>query len=265
MAELDERTRRDLVRLRDRAAPSGDVTDRVLAKLEAQLGGSDGDGDGGEGLDPGLVESSVGRGVDVAFAAKVVAATVGLTGAGLLALKLAAVVIAGVSPESKGTVVEARAQPERELDSSPSTAEPEHEAGPAPEQATPEPASEVADGPTELSIQGEASTGKAAAKPTPDDTDTLAAELALLESARATMDPYARLELLERHLEGYPAGTLAAERDLLRVTANCELGRSEDARELAEAFVSQHPRTPFRARLRSACPELDLPAEEKSN
>jgi hypothetical protein len=83
----------------------------------------------------------------------------------------------------------------------------------------------------------------------------------LLEQARTTDDLAERLELLEDHRARFASGIMAAERDSLRVATLCELDRIAEARVVAEEFLSHHPRSPLRLRMRSACPELDILAE----
>ena len=87
MAQLDEQTRHDLARLRDRGAPSELARQRMFAALELQLGpgGSDdpsGDGSPSAGTEPGIDLPRL------AWAAKVVGGTATLTATGLVALRV---------------------------------------------------------------------------------------------------------------------------------------------------------------------------------
>src|SRR5690242_10587162 len=97
MLELDDITRR---RLSQRYGPTPAAQDRVLEQLRGTLGGPLGPGTagGGEGVP---VSGGTGQAV---WVAKICAATAGLTGAGLLVLKLGASVLSG-SDESAPVVV----------------------------------------------------------------------------------------------------------------------------------------------------------------
>jgi type IV secretory pathway VirB10-like protein len=87
---------------------------------------------------------------------------------------------------------------------------------------------------------------------------TLAAELRLLSRANAAMRAgrYAdALDVLAQHAREFEAGQLAPEREYKRALALCELGRGEQARAAADAFVREHPRSPLRAKAMDVCRE----------
>lgn len=87
---------------------------------------------------------------------------------------------------------------------------------------------------------------------------TLAAELRLLSRANAAMRAgrYAEaLDVLAQHARDFEAGQLAPEREYKRALALCELGRAEQARAVADAFVREHPRSPLRAKATDVCRE----------
>lgn len=73
--------------------------------------------------------------------------------------------------------------------------------------------------------------------------DRLAAEVALLEQARALLeqDPRAALERLDAHARDFGHGSLAAEREVLAVDALRRSGRAQAARERAVAFLMRFP------------------------
>ena len=239
MDQLDERTLRDLARLRDREAPSAAAKQRMFAALELQLGGGPDGGDGGSLGDGGATSG-------FAWAAKVIGATAGLTVGGLVAIRAGVEVVRALSgaPEphdrSAEHVVIATTTVERD----------EPEAAP-PEVITDEVELEAA---PPIARPNAPAIATAKNKPTP--ADTLAAELALLEAAHAAADPAASLIELERHLARFPRGELADERELLRIEALCRLDRLADARALAERFVAEHPNSALRRRISSACPAL---------
>lgn len=71
-------------------------------------------------------------------------------------------------------------------------------------------------------------------------------------SARRRGDPYRAIETFEEHRRRYPNGTLADEREVERIITLSILGRHNEARLAARAFVSSKPRSPLAARLREA-------------
>jgi hypothetical protein len=98
-----------------------------------------------------------------------------------------------------------------------------------------------------------------AATPAPDKTaaapvaPSLAAELALLESARRALragDAQGALDRLDRHSSEAPSSSLGAEATLLRLEALQKLGRTRDASTLAADFVAVNPNNPLSDRAR---------------
>jgi hypothetical protein len=91
---------------------------------------------------------------------------------------------------------------------------------------------------------------------TPVGATSLAEETRLLHAAQrelASKHAVAALELLDEHAVRFPGGALAEERSAARVLALCALGRSAEARRVAEAFVSSSPQSPLVPRLRGSC------------
>lgn len=81
---------------------------------------------------------------------------------------------------------------------------------------------------------------------------TLAEEVALMGEARAALargDATAALAALDRHADRFPHGTLASERDVVRITALCDAGRDGEARIAAAAAGTR----PAVARALSRC------------
>jgi hypothetical protein len=253
MAQLDERTRRDLARLRDRVAPSEAAKRRMYASLEAQLGG-----DGGGDDDPGGELSGDGGAGHGVWVAKVVGATAGLTAGGLVALRLGVELVRALSGAPQSDARQEHA-PEQQVEL---TSAPERDE--EPELATFEAA------PPEPAPPGEATEPSRPTKRQSDavphqrpaaDGSTLAAEIAMLEAAHGAQDPAAALIVLERHLAQFPSGELADERELLRVETLCRLDRLTEARALAERFSSERPGSALRQRIASACPASAEPQE----
>jgi hypothetical protein len=78
------------------------------------------------------------------------------------------------------------------------------------------------------------------------DADVYAAELGLLQHARASVAAgrfSAALDSVSEHERRFPAGRLREERDALRVKALAGLGRGDDASAAAERFRARYPRS----------------------
>lgn len=73
------------------------------------------------------------------------------------------------------------------------------------------------------------------------------------ETAIDTGDGITALRALDDHGKTYPDGILAGRRDVLRVIATCTVGRVPAAREQAEKYLAEHPRSTEAARIRRVC------------
>lgn len=127
---------------------------------------------------------------------------------------------------------------------------------PAASASAPHPAREVrprADAPTTAPDV----TGAHAEEPAPSNgTATLDAELALVRRARAALNdgrPKEALAALDEHASRFPNGVLAEDRAAQRVLALCALARTDAAREEAQRFFLDYPRSPHVAAIRSSC------------
>ncbi|WP_434427357.1 RNA polymerase sigma factor [Nannocystis pusilla] len=92
-------------------------------------------------------------------------------------------------------------------------------------------------------LPGQRPTPPSASKP-----DRLAAEVALLDEARARLDegaPAAALALLGTHASEFPRSALVDAREAARVEALCGLDRSAEAEALARRLVALHPASPL--------------------
>lgn len=244
--QLDPHTR-EALRALDQPPPG--VEDRLFAAILRTTGGGggdggDGDGGGGSQLPIGGTESGL------AYAAKVVGATLGLTAAGFALVAASAVGVRSLrgTPERASAAITSPADvagprtddtPEVPAPTQPEPAitdPPEPASGPLGRASTPtrEPSGET--------------TSNAAASPAP----TLEAELALLEVARSAAPP-AALAALERHRVEFEHGMLADEREVLRVETLCALGRASEAEAIASAFLAAHPSSPLRSRIEAVC------------
>lgn len=95
------------------------------------------------------------------------------------------------------------------------------------------------------------SSGTKAARQTADEVTN---ELALLQSAQAALAarPRQAFQLTQEHRKLYPKGEFAQERDALAIQALMRAGETENARNLAEAFIRSYPGSPNAHRFREA-------------
>lgn len=254
MAEHDPRIEARMTRsvelLRARREPREGAEDRILAQLEATVGGTP-DGGGSDGAGPQAGAGSGGAGAGPLYAAKIVLATATLTALGLGALRLGAVLL---SPSPA-----ASPPPSARAEAPPSASEPAK----APVDAAP-PSEPLAGEPEPPPAEVQPET-KASANPrtppedsgTPADADAVAAELALIEAARAAEGPRAVIEQLEAHAREFPEGLLVDERELLWTLADCERGQLDAATTRARSFIKRRPSSPLVDRMLHACPELE--------
>lgn len=92
--------------------------------------------------------------------------------------------------------------------------------------------------------------------PRVDDLPDIGAEASLIAAARrelAAGKPEQALERLAEHESGFASGMLSEERRALRVVALCNLGRRDEARQIADAFLREAPRSPLVPRIRKSC------------
>jgi hypothetical protein len=104
----------------------------------------------------------------------------------------------------------------------------------------PEPTLAVAPSPTAAVVES------------PAPQPSLAKELAVLDEARKALgsDPARALALVDQHDKGFPGGALGQEATVLRIDALARLGRTGEAKTLAQTFVAAHPDSPNAARVR---------------
>jgi hypothetical protein len=83
----------------------------------------------------------------------------------------------------------------------------------------------------------------------PPTTSTLADERALVEGARTALlrgRASDALSLAQKHERSFPNGGLAEDRDFLVLSALRDLGRSEESRAKAAAFLARYPKSALR-------------------
>jgi hypothetical protein len=100
------------------------------------------------------------------------------------------------------------------------------------------------------------SRGTARPRPAEEKEDLVAEEVALLGEARTALgagEANKAIKLLARHRKRFPNGLLANERDVSWITALCVLGRVDEARTKAQAFLRAHGSSPHAAKVRASC------------
>jgi len=103
----------------------------------------------------------------------------------------------------------------------------------------------------------------------PTSTGAAAAELeesALVGSIDAALrhgDAEGALQLAADHQRRFPQGALSEEREGARVVARCMSARSPGASDAAATFLSQHPRSPMRARIVATCGGASEPSTRR--
>ncbi|MEJ7601708.1 MAG: hypothetical protein WKG01_27650 [Kofleriaceae bacterium] len=96
--------------------------------------------------------------------------------------------------------------------------------------------------------------------PAPIDARRLAAEVAVLDRARAALkgrDPAAALTVLDEHRREFAEGALVAEAEVVRLEALIQAGRKADARDQARSFLERFPSSPLVRRVRSLVERLE--------
>lgn len=270
MTELDPRSERAVAQLRASWEPPAGAEDRLLDRIHATVAGDGGPEGGGESSPPRAADSggpSPGSSTvaKLAHAAKIVGATSGLT-----AIGLALLVVVGAQLETQdrdradtdtdadadaATIADQRATTPSIDEPAPTELAPEaRPRPPAPSGAKPDPAP----APSPKRSSAATSSSAALAAPPGPAGPTLEAELALMREARTAAAADALLAL-EAHAREFPRGTLARERDGLRIVALCELGRLADAQRHLDRFIAADARSLQLPRIREACPSLDFP------
>lgn len=129
----------------------------------------------------------------------------------------------------------------------------------APLVPSPSPSSSVVDGapaePTPSTSKRPPSTGSSGADRAGTSSTDLTAEVRLLREAEVALstDPARALEQLRAHAEQFPRTSLPLERRALRILALCGSSPDPAATRERDAFLREHPTSPYAARVRSAC------------
>ena len=108
--------------------------------------------------------------------------------------------------------------------------------------------------PTAASTASASSSASMAPAPAPSSTASIAAELALLDRARAVLssgDAPRALSILDDYGSRFPHASMTTEATVLRIEALVQAGDIPAARRVAEPFLAAHPQSPYSDRIRS--------------
>ncbi|WP_434420309.1 hypothetical protein [Nannocystis pusilla] len=99
----------------------------------------------------------------------------------------------------------------------------------------------------------------AADPPRGDDAsaDPVLEELMLIQQIKDALDadrPAAALTAIDAHARKFARGSLAEEREALRVVALCNAGEAARGERAQRSFMLAYPRSAYRERVRAACP-----------
>lgn len=163
------------------------------------------------------------------------AAALGLAGGATVAGTLA-VVEHYRAPREVVPVPAAPVHPTAQKQRAPEATKPAEELAAPPSEPLPTAAAPTLNPPSELPH-----TPRAATPPSPSSASGLAAESALLEQARRSLDsaPARALSLAGEHAQTFPSGQLAAERRLIEIDALYRVGRRTEARARAEQLLAR--------------------------
>lgn len=253
MTELDPQLQALFARSRPQLSPPSGAEGRMLADFRARLDGPPGATESPQqpesSVDPSAGPSPTGglaAKAQLVHGLKIAGAIVSLSTIGIGGLW--AVGQGARGREAPPAVVATEASPASKEASSTS---PEPEPSPLPptvESSTGTEAEAELEGPKDSPRGFRPKQGE----PAPKAGATLAAELRLIQAARAA-PPAQALELLDRHAAEFPTGELKLERVALQAVALCELGRLDEAQS-ARASLTKADLSPLlRTKVEAAC------------
>ena len=137
-----------------------------------------------------------------------------------------------------------------------------HREEPAPNTGATVPVSSLPDAPLPLSPRTRPSAVVVPAVAAPSGAEPTASaesaepsesEATYLRRARSTLanDPSTALQMLDAYPSRYPQGVLAQEREVMAIDSLARLGRTDEARARARAFLAQYPRSAHASRIAS--------------
>ena len=237
MNELDARARAVLESFRRASSPTVARREAGLAAVEARIGAeSDADED----------EPVVAARSSTIFHVRSAAIAVAIAAGVLLAIRTVAFGVASFTADDAPARDAASDTPQPEP--APAIVEP---SVPPEVHVAPAPLVFVEPAPSAPPAASTASPTRPSARARTEDD--LVAEVTLLLAAKEERDAAAALVLLDRHAREFPQGSLSRERDVLRAERLCTLGRSADARALADRFLDDRATDPLAQRMRRVC------------
>lgn len=221
--------------------PSAARLEAILAAMP--IGGPiDGPGGGGESGAPDLGGPGVGPGVPPTAPAAGAAAAGWMKLAGVLAVgaTLAGVTYVATRSNAPAPAASSVAAP---------TAS-------APAVVTAPPTVTTTAEATAPSASAAPSSKPAVAAPQPSASAPARAEIEILKEAQAALagSPSRALALCDEHARSHPKGSLGQEREMVRIQALIALGRTTEARALADAFKKANPSSAYAQRLDALFP-----------
>ncbi|MEX1364383.1 MAG: hypothetical protein AB1Z98_14750 [Nannocystaceae bacterium] len=269
--ELSPAAREMLGALRADESPTAGQRRRQWAALQQRVGG------------PSASAASVAPAVTGArglYYAKVVAVTMALAAAVLVAVKLVGMGVATLDERAREPAVEAPYRggaeseggqarsggpspgsvdrPERPAAAAPGEGQSEAVVGTEVVVQTPVESAVVRDVAEPESVRPRPRPSPRPASEPASAASSLMAELALIKEATAAKQQgrtAAGLRALQRHAEQFPKGTLADERRVLRAELLCAAGRPDEARAEVRSFLRQRAGSALSGRMERACPE----------
>ncbi|WAS94886.1 hypothetical protein [Nannocystis punicea] len=97
--------------------------------------------------------------------------------------------------------------------------------------------------------------------------DPVLEELMLIQQIKDALDadrPGDALTAIDAHARKFARGSLAEEREALRVVALCDAGEAGRGERAQAVFMRTYPRSAYRERVRAACPTAASTAEEST-
>lgn len=249
MKEVSPQARRYLDALRTADAPVAGASARVWDGVQARAAAGD--------LGPDLPGEPSGL-ASAAGATSIKSIVLGvLVGTGVAIGGAAAIV--GNTSEDPTPIAAAPEPVEPEVAAIPE--EPAPAPTPAPAPAESEELIEIEEDPTDTSPteprpRAKRPRAEAPTEDAPPSVDPVAEEVAMLADARSALgagEASRAIAVLARHRKRFPEGLLARERDVSWITALCVLGRVDEARTRAKAFLKSHGSSPHAAKVRASC------------
>lgn len=241
MTELDTRARALLQAFREQTSPPHARVESELAAVERRIVASSTEDHGDDEV------PTEGR-APLSFYAKAAGLAVAIAAGVLVTIRMATMGVAALTPGNAPAhdAASDEIEPPKTDTAVPVVVQPAEPPAVTPSIA-PAPSAALVLPPVQVPATARASSSA------PRTRDDLVAEVALLREAKAERNAAAALALLDEHAREFPSGSLARERDVLRAERLCTLGRTADARALADRFLADRGSDPLAQRMRRVC------------